>query len=123
MSRFDKVHHYVTIPGTNDVRMTKVTPYIRVSQGDDTPYFLQNGVFFAAEGDRFDDEDVPEWAWFQAGMCTDKILTEAGCRADRIEQIRERGGVTMVDRRGNPKRVQGRAVREGTKISLRPQAA
>ena len=54
-----KVHHIVRHPEQGDV-LERVTPYIRLSEGDEKIY-LQNGLVFWEEGDHVPRKDWPTW--------------------------------------------------------------
>jgi hypothetical protein len=54
-----KVHHIVRHPEKGDV-LERVTPYLRLTEGDDKIY-LQGGNVFWEEGDPVPRKEWPEW--------------------------------------------------------------
>ena len=54
-----KVHHIVRHPEQGDV-LERVTPYVRLSEGDEKIY-LQRGMVFWEEGDPVARKEWPDW--------------------------------------------------------------
>lgn len=57
-----RVHEYRRIPNTNQGRLVKVNPYIRLSHQGEPPMYLQNGCVFAEEAEKpLAEDDIPGW--------------------------------------------------------------
>lgn len=54
-----RVHEYTKVSGSQAVRLTKVTPYIRLSSGQGPPIFIQNGKLWSEGGPPI--KDIPDW--------------------------------------------------------------
>lgn len=78
----ERVHHYQPTPETNEVRLVKVTPYVRVRNGDEPPLFLQNNEFWSEGGEHIPHANVPGWAWQQAKLCNPVVLKDANFTLD-----------------------------------------
>ena len=74
----EKVHDFQRVPGTNEVRLVKKTPYMRFVKGNiyspdgktvvepgAPPIICQAGVFYSDGGQRISPDNIPEWFWEQ----------------------------------------------------------
>lgn len=75
MSTFSHVtHHFTRVPETQTMKVTRVTPIVRLTQLGETVY-LQNGLCYAAGGQEM---PLPEWAPAAMARLTPACLKEAG---------------------------------------------
>jgi len=77
MSLSLKVQHYQRIPGTTQLRLTRVTPYVRLCRDDGPPLFVQGGQVYSESGDRMTDQ-LPEWFWDEAAKMSLAVRQEVG---------------------------------------------
>ena len=57
-----KTHHFQRIPGTTTVRLQRITPYIRLCEGEGPPVFLQDGQAWSEGGEAaLDRAALPPW--------------------------------------------------------------
>lgn len=86
MSSFDvlKVHHTVSDRDSGETRVTKITPYIRLTtEGRSTPLFLKGGKVMDENGVLSD--PIPSWIWMEASKCSSAALQEAGFALDEVQ--------------------------------------
>lgn len=76
MLHTDKVHVYERIPGTTDVRMTGLHPYMRFCIEDEPPVFVQDGRFYYAGGEEVN--TVPEWVTAEVEKLSPSMRDEIG---------------------------------------------
>lgn len=67
-------HHFARVPDTQQYKVTRVTPIVRLTQLGDTIY-LQGGRCYTAEGVEM---DLPDWAPAAMAKLTPAVLKEAG---------------------------------------------
>lgn len=88
-----KVHEYVRVPGTQEVRLIKTRPYSRLRSGDTPPIFVQEGKFYSEAGDEYPREAVPAWVRGQLMIKNDQGLAEIGLMRDELPDIGMPGNV------------------------------
>lgn len=71
-----KVHHYVKLPNTTEMRLTKVSPYVRICRAAAPPIFLQEGQVFSEGGEPV--TPLPEWFEEELAKITPKVRDEVG---------------------------------------------
>lgn len=67
-------HHMVKVPETQQYRVGRVTPVVRLGCMSEAVY-LQGGKCYSAEGDEM---ELPTWAYGQMALLTPTTLQEAG---------------------------------------------
>jgi len=78
--RLNQVHKYVRIPGTQEMRLMKVSPAIRICKGMAPPLWIQEGKVYAEGGDEIPKEKLPDWFDEQVKMMTPQARSEIGYR-------------------------------------------
>ena len=81
MPSLDLKTHHVTVNKQGEAIGIRVTPYIRLCQGDGPPVFLQNGKFFYEGGEEVPDTDVPDWVEELMKGCSQEQLKATGFRS------------------------------------------
>lgn len=84
----DKVHDYVRIPGTMDVRLVGENHYIRLASGEHK-LFAQNGRYWTEEGE-VKYADVGEWFWELARKCSPEGRKRVGMKLPEELSHKER---------------------------------
>lgn len=86
-----RVHEMEKAQGTNQAILVRINPYIRITNGNNAPLFIQKGCVFSAGGQQEDMDKVPGWFWDELEGITEKALTECGfspeIRAKRKAEI------------------------------------
>lgn len=72
------VHKFERIPGTSQVRIKEVNPYLRLSRRDHPPLYIQKGRVFPENGPEVPKAELPEWFWQEIAKITSQGLTEVG---------------------------------------------
>ena len=86
MADFLTVHHTTVDPNSGEVKVTRLTPYIRVkSNSAPVPLFLKNGNVYDENG-RLQDP-VPDWVWEEAARCSGRALRESGFDPDNVQKL------------------------------------
>lgn len=75
-----KVHNYVKVPGSMDVRLVSTDHYVRLRDGERPPVFVQRGTVFPEEGAAFAFEDIPSWFWKQAKLVSKEMRKTTGLK-------------------------------------------
>lgn len=78
--RLNQVHKYVRVPGTQEMRLMKVSPVVRICKGTDPPLFIQEGKVYAEGGDEIPKEKLPGWFHDQVKLMTVQARSEIGYR-------------------------------------------
>jgi len=73
-----KTHEVTVNKATGEATGVRVTPYIRLCEGDGPPIFLQNGGYFYEGGEEVPDKDVPDWLEELQGKCKPEALKACG---------------------------------------------
>jgi hypothetical protein len=73
-----KTHDVTVNKATGEAIGTRVTPYIRLCQGDGPPIFLQNGTYFYEGGEEVPKGDLPDWLEELQGKCSPEQLKACG---------------------------------------------
>jgi hypothetical protein len=69
-----KVHEYTRVSGSQAVRLTKVTPYIRLVSGQGPPIFIQNGKLWSEGGPPI--TDIPNWFYDEIRKVSKEALAD-----------------------------------------------
>lgn len=72
-----KVHHFEKIPGSQNSRLTQVTPYLRLSRGQEPPVYVQGGQVWS-EGGADPLEQLPDWFGEEVAKASPAALKEVG---------------------------------------------
>lgn len=78
--RLNQVHKYVRVPGTQEMRLMKVSPAIRLCKGMDPPLWIQEGKVYGEGGDEIPKEKLPDWFHEQVALMTPQARSEVGYR-------------------------------------------
>lgn len=70
--------HDVTVNKQGEATGTRVTPYIRLCEGDGPPIFLQNGRYFYEGGEEVPSKDMPDWVEVMQDKCSPAVLKACG---------------------------------------------
>jgi hypothetical protein len=73
-----KVHHHEKLPGTQESRLVKVTPYVRITRDGHPPLYVQGGKVFGEGGPEV--ETLPEWFDAEMAKISPKVREEVGWR-------------------------------------------
>jgi len=73
-----KTHEVTVNKATGEATGVRVTPYIRLCQGDGPPIFLQNGAYFHEGGEPMEEENRPDWLDDLQRKCSPEQLKAAG---------------------------------------------
>ena len=72
-----KPHEYVKKRGGS--ALLKVNPYVRIRAGEDnTPIFIQGGVYYYEDGEKIDPKDVPDEVKAVVSKLSDKAKKDCG---------------------------------------------
>jgi hypothetical protein len=73
-----KTHDVTVNKATGEATGTRVTPYIRLCQGDGPPIFLQNGGYFYEGGEEVPKDKHPDWLEELQEACSRESLKACG---------------------------------------------
>jgi hypothetical protein len=73
--------HDVTVNKQGEATGIRVTPYIRLCEGDGPPVFLQNGGFFYEGGEEVPKGKVPDFVFDLMKKCDPEALKACGFKA------------------------------------------
>lgn len=74
-----KVQHHERVPGTQESRLTRTTPYLRISHGQDAPIYIQGGVAYGEGGPAI--ETLPDWFHAELAKMSPAALAEVGWKS------------------------------------------
>lgn len=72
----DRVHEYQRVPGTQDMRLIRTQPYVRITHGGDPPIFIQGGQFYYQGGTPV--PALPEWLPDEIAHLSETVRAEVG---------------------------------------------
>jgi hypothetical protein len=75
-----RVHEYTRVPGTQDMRLVKTSPYVRLAHGGAPPVYVQDGRAHSEGGPVLD--AIPGWLPDELKKLTPGVLAETG--GDRL---------------------------------------
>lgn len=74
-----KVHHHERVPGTQESRLTRLTPYLRLSHKEDPPVYIQGGAVYSEGGPAL--ETLPDWFHAELAKLSPAALQEVGWKS------------------------------------------
>jgi len=72
------VHLYEKVPGTDQTRLVKTNPYVRLGRKDHPPIFVQGGQVYGEGGGPI--EPIPDWFAGEMARLSPKVRDEIGWR-------------------------------------------
>ena len=88
-----KTHHYSS-KGRGVMTIDKITPYIRLCQGDGPPMFIQEGKVYCEGGSAVPENQLPKWF--------EEELAKADPKA--LKEVKFTGLVTKETKCGRPRK-------------------
>ena len=73
-----QVHHYEKAPGSQQSRLVRQTPYVRITRDGHPPIYLQGGRVFGEGGPEI--ETLPAWFGEEVARLSPKVREEVGWR-------------------------------------------
>ena len=70
------VHHYEKIPGQQQSRLARVTPYVRIARENQPPIFVQGGQVYSEGGQTL--TQLPSWFDEEMAKLTPTVREEVG---------------------------------------------
>lgn len=70
-----QTHHFEKVPNTGLYRISSITPYVRISDGE-VAYYIQGGKVYTESGPEV--EDPPAWFYEHAKRLTPATKAEVG---------------------------------------------
>jgi hypothetical protein len=77
------VHHFTKVPGTNEMRLVKINPYVRIAHGAEPPLFIQGGRIFSEGGPEMPTEQLPAWWDKEVSKLSPAVRAEVGLVAPK----------------------------------------
>lgn len=74
-----KVHHYEKIPGSQQSRLVRVTPYVRITRDSHPPLYVQGGGVYGEGGQRV--ETLPAWFDEEMARLSPQMREQVGWRS------------------------------------------
>jgi hypothetical protein len=72
------VHLYEKIPGTDQTRLVRMNPYVRIGRKDHPPIYVQAGQVYGEGGQPVD--PLPDWFGEEMSRLSPKVRNEIGWR-------------------------------------------
>jgi len=72
------VHLYEKVPGTDQTRLVKTNPYVRLGRKDHPPIYVQGGQVYGEGGGPI--EPIPDWFGPEMERLSPKVRDEIGWR-------------------------------------------
>ena len=72
------VHLYEKVPGTDQTRLVKTNPYVRLGRKDHPPIYVQGGQVYGEGGGPI--EPIPDWFAGEMARLSPKVRDEIGWR-------------------------------------------
>lgn len=61
-----RVHDYRKVQGAQRLKLVDTNHYVSFKNGDEGPFYVQNGAVWSEGGQKLDPENLPAWFWEQA---------------------------------------------------------